>query len=328
MGAMSESRAKKGAAAVDEAAFASIADELYALRPDEFAAARDARIKEAKTAGQAPLAKELGALRRPTQSAWLINLLWRDQRDVLEGLLEVGAALGEAQAQASGPELQRLMTQRRQLESALLQRARVLAREAGVSVSDAMAREAQETLSAALADPDVAAEIRSGRLTKPAAYAGFGVLPAGGAAARLATSSARAPSTERPAAEVERSAKAPPPDPADLLAAKRARERRLAAEQEVAAARSAVDRAAADERTAARDAREAAHEQHEVEDQLERLRTELAALESRAARAVQKATTAAKAQEHAEAAHARARTALEQAEAELHDASKRPTDAG
>src|SRR5262245_31498346 len=54
--------------------FDRIADELYAGRPDAFAAARDAAIKQARADKDTTLAKELGALRRPTQSAWLINL--------------------------------------------------------------------------------------------------------------------------------------------------------------------------------------------------------------------------------------------------------------
>src|SRR5438309_5088298 len=151
-----------------------IADELYTLRPDAFAAARDEQVRKAREAGRQPLARELAKLRRPTQSAWLINLLWRDQREVLEQLLELSQEISRAQAQASGSELRSLTDVRRQLEAALIRRAHSLAAEAGVSVSAAMEREAQETLAAALAQPEGADEVRTGRLVKPAAYAGFG----------------------------------------------------------------------------------------------------------------------------------------------------------
>src|SRR5581483_4276571 len=74
------------------------------------------------------------------------------------------------------------MTQRRQLENAMIRQAKALAQQAGVDVGAATEREAQETLSAALAEPEVADEVRTGRLVKPIAYAGFGTLPAPGAA--------------------------------------------------------------------------------------------------------------------------------------------------
>jgi hypothetical protein len=61
-----------------------VAGELHGLLPDEFTAARDERVKTARAAGDGALAREIAKLRKPTQSTWLINLLWRDQREVLE----------------------------------------------------------------------------------------------------------------------------------------------------------------------------------------------------------------------------------------------------
>jgi hypothetical protein len=153
-----------------------IADALYALHPDAFAAERDERVREARAQGKAALARELARLRRPTMSAWLVNLLWRDQPGAVEQLLGIAGELARAQAQGSGQALRSLTAQRREVETALMKRAHALAEEAGVKVSQAMAREAQDTLGAAMARPDVAAEVRSGRLVKPATYAGFGDL--------------------------------------------------------------------------------------------------------------------------------------------------------
>src|SRR5579862_5235623 len=85
-----------------------VADRLYALKPDEFAAARDAEVRQARQAGQRDLAREIAQLRKPTQSAWLINLLWRDQHDVMEQLFELANELTRAQAEAAGPELRTL----------------------------------------------------------------------------------------------------------------------------------------------------------------------------------------------------------------------------
>jgi hypothetical protein len=154
-----------------------IAGELYRLRPEEFAAARDEEIRKARATKDLALVKELGKLRRPTQSAWLINQLLRAERKGLEGFLKLAEELGEAQASGSLPDLQRLSSRRRQMEDKLIRRARALGDEAGVSVTAATEREVHETLGAALALPEVADEVRSGRLVKPASYAGFGVAP-------------------------------------------------------------------------------------------------------------------------------------------------------
>src|SRR5690348_16036692 len=107
-----------------QAALDKVADDLYGLPPDAFTGARDAAVKQARADGNAPLAREIAKLRRPTQSAWLINLLWRDQREVMEQFFEVADALRVAQAEAQGAELRELTSQRRQLETAMIRQAR------------------------------------------------------------------------------------------------------------------------------------------------------------------------------------------------------------
>jgi hypothetical protein len=284
-----------------------IADELYALRPDDFAAARDEQVRKARAEGKQPLARELAKLRRPTQSAWLINQLWRDQHDVMEQLFKLADELAQAQAHASGRELQRLTAQRRELEGTLLRRARALAEKAGVSVSAPMEREAQETLSAALAVPEVANEVRTGRLVKPAAYAGFGTLPSGASVA--------AAKQESPSAAT----RSPKSEPLDLQAAQRARERRAEAQRQLEAAQAAVATAAD---TLANDARteSAAQEHHqELRKQLERLEKQLRDLKVEVATAEDAAQAASRRREQADKAHQTALRALEQAERDASD---------
>jgi hypothetical protein len=99
---MSEA-ASSGKQADHERELEEIAAELYALRPDDFAGARDDQVRKARADSRKPLARELSGLRRPTMSAWLINLLWRGQRHVMEQLLQLGDELNRAQAQASVP---------------------------------------------------------------------------------------------------------------------------------------------------------------------------------------------------------------------------------
>ena len=58
-----------------------VADELYAVPPEEFVALRTTRQDEAKADGDKALAKEIGALPKPSAAAWACNLLVREQRD-------------------------------------------------------------------------------------------------------------------------------------------------------------------------------------------------------------------------------------------------------
>jgi hypothetical protein len=273
-----------------------IADELYGLRPEEFASARDARIREARKDGKAALAKELAKLRKPTLSAWLVNLLWRDQRDVMEQLFDLSQELSRAQAEAAGPALRELTAQRRQLETALMQRAATLGKQAGASVTDSVAREAQETLSAALAQPEVAEEVRSGRLVKPASYSGFGVLPG--------TRPAAPAKPAKPAVEHK--------EPIDIQAAQRAREREKA-ERRVQEARAAVDAAAGTVSEQSRKAESARQRETDLRARLEQAREQLKRMESEVEAAGHEAATAEHAREQAENAQRAAQQELEQA---------------
>src|ERR1051326_1973726 len=141
---MAERRRRAGDSEPDQhdlqAQVDAVADVLYALSPDEFSPTRDEYIRQAREQRNQPLARELGKLRKPTQSAWLINQLWREQREVIEQLFELASELNRAQAEAAGPALRELTQQRRHLENALLQQAIGLARQKGVHVSDATAR--------------------------------------------------------------------------------------------------------------------------------------------------------------------------------------------
>lgn len=155
-------------------------DELYRLPPEEFTAARNAAAKAAKAGGDADRAKQLTALRRPSVSAWLVNLLAAEQPELVEQLLALGPALAEAQAQGQGDELRSLGAQRRELVDAVTQQAAALADR---PVTPAVRAEVASTLETALADPDAAEAVRSGRLVRALSYAGFGGVDLGGAVA-------------------------------------------------------------------------------------------------------------------------------------------------
>lgn len=156
-----------------------IADELYGLVPRDFTAARNERVRAAREAGDRELAGALGKLRRPSQAAWLVNLLSRREREQVDDLLELAEAFREAHQHADAGQLRELSANRQRRMAALLREARSLAGEAGVNPGADALREVETTLEAGLADPAVADHIRTGRLTESASYSGFelGITP-------------------------------------------------------------------------------------------------------------------------------------------------------
>ncbi|OIJ85661.1 hypothetical protein BIV24_28005 [Streptomyces colonosanans] len=144
----------------------SIAGELYALHPTQFVKARTVRTNEALTAGRAVLAAQIGALRRPTLSGWASNLLVQWKPDQVTRLLRLGEGLRQARHTLDRAKLKRLNRQQHALVDALSRQARDLAAAAGHPIGEAAQRKAEETLHAALADPEAARVWASGRLVK------------------------------------------------------------------------------------------------------------------------------------------------------------------
>jgi hypothetical protein len=249
-----------------------VADELYAVPPEEFIALRTTRQDEAKADGDKALAKEIGAFPKPSAAAWACNLLVREQRAEIEGLVELGNLLREAQENLAGDQLKALDAQRRQLLTALTRQARALAHGQGHAVSTAGATQIEETLRAAMSDPEAGRALLTGRLTSPMSYSGMGTTVSR-PDLRLVTP----PRVER----AEKPARAPAPkrkDAGESAADRRAREqeeRRRAAEEkrqrELARAREVAEAAVA----AAHEAAIAADEQRREVNQLEGRRTEL-----------------------------------------------------
>jgi hypothetical protein len=149
-----------------------VADELYRVPPEEFMALRTQRQGEAKAEGDKALAKDIGALPKPSAAAWVCNLLVRAHRPEIEGLVELGGLLRDAQENLAGAELKALDTQRRQLIAALTQQARSLAYEEGHPISSSAATQVEETLRTAMSDPEAGEALLTGRLTSPMSYSG------------------------------------------------------------------------------------------------------------------------------------------------------------
>ena len=137
-----------------------VVDDLYSGPPAEFIARRDAAVRAARADkdGESPAP---WCLRKPTVSAWLVNLLVRDDAELAGQIVALGEGLRDAEKSLDGPALRELSKQRRQLVRSLVARARKLAQPTGQKIGDAVVQ-TDATLTAALADPAVAREVVSG----------------------------------------------------------------------------------------------------------------------------------------------------------------------
>lgn len=272
---------------------ASAADELYAGSPDDFIERRKALVTAARAAKDRQLATAVGALRRPTRSAWLVNLYARQAPDELGGLLDLGEALQAAQEQLSGPDLRRLSAERGKALAAATRRAVELGRDQGYDAPEAARLEVSQTLQAALADPEVAAQVRAGTVTQAQAYGGFGPFALTPPAAAAAM----------PDQEPEPEQEAEPESPAEDDGAE-ARRAEAEAANRLETAEAALSAAAEETETATTRA-------DELADRVEALRTELADAEQAESDALRQARAARKAVSELEETVRAAREAYE-----------------
>ncbi|WP_205783022.1 transposase [Microbacterium sp. ABRD28] len=246
----------------------AVAAELYALRPDEFTVARNARAQAASRA----LGTRIRALRKPAASAWAVDLLARE--GLLAEVLELAAALREAQDDLDARELQRLGRERRALVQALTRQAVSLAADQGVTVSAAARDDVAATITAALLDPLAGAAVATGRLIRPLEATGVDPVDLSEAVGGSIPGVPDAPA--RPART-------------DDLAARRARK---AAEQAVRAAERGASDAERELARAAAVLATATERAEHLSDRVEELRAQLARVE-KDARAAADARTAA-----------------------------------
>jgi hypothetical protein len=235
-------------------------NELYALSPDDFIERRQQLVAEARQERDRELATTIGKLRRPTRSAWLINLLARQQPDEITALLELGTALQEAQQRMAGDELRKLSTERRKTVDGLARRAVELGREHGYSAPDGAVQEVSQTLQTALGDQEIADLVRAGRLIQAVTYGGgFGPTDLASAFGQLPTKAPSKPEKRTPAEPAQM------PDPKQRRAAEKAA---AEAREQAAAARKAADAAESEAEAATQQA-------DELADRVESLRGEL-----------------------------------------------------
>jgi len=283
-----------------------VAQELYALVPEEFTAARNARAKEAKTAGDAELAAQVQALRKPTAGAWLLNQLVRRQGDEVQQVLDLGAQLRAAQGNLGAAEVRALDQQRRQLTRAVAQQARTLGQDAGRRVTDQVTTDVEETLRSAMVDEAAGAALLTGLLTDT--FSSTGLEPVDLSRVVAVPGPAAGAVTSQPEPTASDDVEAPDPG----------HERRVAEAEEAVAGAQADLRAAglaADEaRTLAATARE---ERESLEAERDEARRRLREVEKRLATAGEQEDAATRAREMADGLRESATEAAERSQRRL-----------
>jgi hypothetical protein len=170
--------------------------ELYGADPDAFTERRKALVAAAREVGDKGSAAAIGALRKPTRAAFVVNRLARAEPDAPARLAALAAELRAAELAKDGPRLRELSAARGALLDALT--AQALAAAGTPDPPPSLRAEVTDTLTAALGDPETTAAFAAGALTKAAQWSGFGygdLAPADDSS----PDSARSPAASRPA---------------------------------------------------------------------------------------------------------------------------------
>ena len=139
-----------------------IANELYALPPAEFTAARNAAAAAASPAAR----DRVKRLPKPSASAWLVNMLARHEVGLVDRVIDVGERLRAAQDDLDRSAMTEVSKERRTVLRELTRVARDLASRFGASVTAAAVSDVEQTLIAAMSDTDAAAAVRAGLLVR------------------------------------------------------------------------------------------------------------------------------------------------------------------
>lgn len=289
----------------------AVADELYGLLPDEFTATRNDRAREVR-GDDRELASRIQELRRPSPAGWLVNQLVRHRADHLDGILDVGAELRDAQDELDADALSRLTKQRRQLIAAILRDAGELAEELGNPVRGPVLDEVAQTLQAGMSDATAADAMRSGRLVRALAAVGLEVdvdgAVAGGPALTAATGARRAGGSKARASEASEASESSEASAAAAdVAARKARERAEQRTEMAAAALKELDGRVDEHRKWIADL---TSERDQLEGRLRTVESELADAERKLRPVARERDRAARALEVASAAASQARDAL------------------
>lgn len=203
----------------------------------QFVAERRRLAGAVRDAGDHDTAAAVLALRKPSVAAWALNVLAARRPELFDELDQLGSALGAAQQAGDAAALRSLGADRRALVSRLVDAAVGSASDEGATLSAAVVETVRESLQAASADAELAAQVSSGRLTDAPTSSGAGW---GGVAGGAGSSAAR-PSVAEGATGTD----ADGDDPDEDDRRRRLRARLKAAERDEASATTASEEATA-----------------------------------------------------------------------------------
>ena len=267
----------------------SIARDLYGQPLSEFIAARK---EAADNAGDKELSKKVKALRKPSAAAWAVNALAREREELIEEVVELGEQLRDAQADSDGSRTRLLDRARRDLTTQALGEASTLAKDSGGTLSAQAAAGVEETLRAAMTDPDAANAVQDGLLVatfsaspfEPVDLTDVVAIPPAGA----------------------------PPRPKRVKQGPTQLERKR-----LEAAEKAVEKARRRAKSAAEDLESSVEERDELQEELAELRKKAKAIERESGETERALERASKTADQAERSKREAQQALDDAEAEL-----------
>lgn len=146
----------------------STRDDLFALDPADFVAARDALAKELRAAGATADAAAVKKLRRPAVPVWALNEVARTESSKIDAFLDAAVAARRAQSEVLGGAdasvLRDAMSDRRRALESVTASARRVIEESGRSGST-YERELDTMLAALAASDTHDDELRRGALT-------------------------------------------------------------------------------------------------------------------------------------------------------------------
>lgn len=125
------------------------------------------RTAAAKDAEDRDLAAAIRGLRKPVLAAWVVNLVAAEDPQALAPAVELAEAFRDAADAGDARALAELTARRRGILHGLVDRALALAADNGVDVGATARAAVEQTLDAALRDPDAAAAVASARLLRP-----------------------------------------------------------------------------------------------------------------------------------------------------------------
>ena len=162
---------------------------VYGAAPTDFMRVRTTMAAAAKADGDALGAKEIGALRKPSMAAWAVNLLAREDPDLVEELVDLGLRMRGAQARLDTATLTSLRPERDRVVAAVVTAAAAVVAGAGRTLSASGQDDVRATVIAALADEEASAAVTSGQLTRALSYSGFGEVDLSEAVVRTSSGS-------------------------------------------------------------------------------------------------------------------------------------------